>query len=86
MPPKFNNVFEECTNLTQVNFSSMPTFGYSTFIHQRDPIDQAYEIVFNTMLSTVSKEEIDEYRTLLKMYNNDYRLTVLAIEVDKTTK
>ena len=55
-------------------------FVYTKHIQQRDPLDQAYEIVFNTIIAQSSKEKIEEYKTLLKMSNNDYRSTVLAIE------
>ena len=83
MPPMFSHVFQGCTSLNKVDFSTIPTCSYSTILHKRDPIDQAYEIVFNTMLNKVSKEEAEEYKTLLKMYSQDYRLTVLAIETNK---
>ncbi|MBR2239831.1 MAG: hypothetical protein IKO49_01125 [Bacilli bacterium] len=89
MPPLgLEDMFKGCTEIKEINFPSLypSTFTYTKYIQQRDPLDQAYEIVFNTMLNNISKNEVDEYKTLLKMYNNDYRLTVLAIEVDKTTK
>lgn len=82
LPSAFSHAFEGCTEIKEINFSSLypSAFVYTKHIQQRDPLDQAYEMVFNTIIAQSSEEKIEEYKTLLKMYNNDYRLTVLAIE------
>lgn len=88
MPPTHSHVFKGCTEIKKIDFSALypSAFTYIKNIQPRDPLDQAYEIVFNTIIDQSSEEKTEEYKTLLKMYNNDYRLTVLTIEVDKTTK
>ena len=82
LPSAFSHVFEGCTEIKEIDFSSLypSAFVYTKHIQQRDPLDQAYEIVFNTIITQSSEEKIEEYKTLLKMYNNDYRSVVLAIE------
>lgn len=88
MPPTHIHTFKECLEIKKIDFSLLypSVIKYTKHIQPRDSLDQAYEIVFNTIIDQSSEEKIEEYKTLLKMYNNDYRLTVLAIEVDKTIK
>lgn len=42
--------------------------------------EDCYYLVFKTLLDQATPEKMEEYRTLLKINQNNYRLTVLQIE------
>lgn len=48
--------------------------------------EDCYYLVFKTLLDQATPEKIEEYRTLLKINQNNYRLTVLQIETGENNE
>ncbi len=42
--------------------------------------EDCYYLVFKTLLDNATDEKVEQYKTLLKINQNNYRLTVLQIE------
>lgn len=83
MPPSLTHAFSNCVSLSKVDFSELniaTLYPHTLHAIHYDPIEDAYERVYNALLLRKTEEEKAEYNTLLRMYNNDYRQTVLAIE------
>lgn len=43
-------------------------------------LNDLYKLIYNKHLAIASKENVDKYETLLKLYDNDYYRTVKDIE------
>lgn len=44
-------------------------------------IDDCYYLLFKAIINNVSLEDAEKYKTLLKINQNDYKITVLQIEL-----
>lgn len=44
-------------------------------------VDDCYYLLFKAILNNISLEKAEEYKTLLKINQNNYKITVLQIEL-----
>lgn len=61
-----NNSWFRTTSARQINLNN---------------IDDCYYLLFKAIINNVSLEDAEKYKTLLKINQNDYKITVLQIEL-----
>ena len=49
-------------------------------------IDDCYYLLFKAIINNVSSKNAEKYKTLLKINQNDYKITVLQIETGEEAK
>lgn len=77
----FDSVFNNCTSLNKISFPNISTVS---FVNQRKVIlNDYYETIFNILCEEETTEKKNEYLTLLKLNDKDYRRTVLQIKYDR---
>lgn len=64
------------------NYSELVTTDYIKGIVERDEtIENLYKKIYDKLVA-INPEEAEKYETYLKIYNGDYRTTVLLIEIN----
>ena len=78
----YNNIFSSCTSLKNIKFPSLTVFSSNKI----NEINEAYKKVWFVLQNDWSKEELREYKILLKINNYNYQQTILTIELNKLKK
>ena len=79
----YSNIFKNCTTLNNISFPSITTFAASHYNKEeylKNTEEDAWHRLFEVHCEK-RPEKADTYNTLLKLSNNDYKSTVLNIEV-----
>lgn len=82
MTALYNNIFSNCTSLKNIEFPSLTVFSSNKI----NEINEAYKKVWLVLQNDWSKEELSEYKNLLKINNYNYQQTILTIELNKLKK
>lgn len=79
---KVDKIFEYLEEIRQnqnTNIWQMIENGIESYISHLS-LNDLYKLIYNKHLDASSIEKADEYKALLKLYNNDYYRTVKDIE------
>ena len=79
---KVDKIFEYLEEIRQnqnTNVWQMIDMGIESYIN-RLSLNDFYKLIYNKHLNASSIEKADEYKALLKLYNEDYYRTVKDIE------
>ena len=77
------------TSIITVNNDNEKTYTFTLDANNNTPtrqinlnnIDDCYYLLFKAIINNVSLEDAEKYKTLLKINQNDYKITVLQIEL-----